>query len=167
MLRDQLLVRRDHVLPGLERPPHHVQRRGAPADCLHNQPDLRVALDHVKVLHNLVRARAIRHGPPRHGVLQADLLARARRDRVRVFHQDLRHAAANGAGAENCDLFHRFVLTCSPSDRSSAYRRCPGPGTCRSSGLYSGCTAARDRSIRPHPARRRTAPRSAPASPAA
>ena len=167
MLRDQLLVRRDHVLPGPERPPHHVQRCAASADRLHDQPDLRVALDHVKVLHDLVRTRAIRHGPPRHGIFQANFLARARRDRVRVFHQDLRHAAANGAGAENCDLFHRFVLTCSPSDRSSACPQSPIPGTCRSSGLYSGCTAARGRSVRPHPVPRRTAPRSAPASPAA
>ena len=167
VLCDQLLVRRDHVLPGLERPPHHVQRCAAPADRLHDQPDLRVTLDHVKVLHDLVRARAVRHFAPCHGVLQADLFARACRDRVRVFHQDLRHAAANGAGAENCDLLHRFVLTCSPFDRRSACLQSPIPGTSQSSVHGSGCTAARDRTIRPRPVPRRTAPRSAPASPAA
>ena len=98
VLRDQGLVRRDHVLAPLQRVHHPRERRLDPADHLDDDPDLRI-VQHVPRIGGeqlrVERRVALPGRIPHEDLFDHDLRAEAPLDVVLILLQDAHNAAAD------------------------------------------------------------------------
>src|SRR5439155_10553477 len=116
-LRDEFLVRRDDVLPSLERPELQLSRRVGPADDLDDDGDFAVVEDGVRIGRDrnvpgipLLLRVAHRRGD------ETQRTSRGRIDATRAIREHARDRGADGAEAEQAD-----------AERSSAH--CGRPHT--------------------------------------
>ncbi len=104
----QLLVRGDHALARFQSPGGEVQGDGGPADGLHHDIHLGVALNGGEVLHEQVRVRAVREVPHVQDIFQPHQVVHPVVDQPAVGGEHLRHAGAYRSKTQNRYVYHSF-----------------------------------------------------------
>ena len=105
LLRHQLLVGGNHVLPGGQGPLRVLIGRLHPADGLHHHPDAVVLFDLLEIIRHQLAVRPVLEMPDQHAFhLQG--LPQLPLDLPGVLRHHLGNAGAHGAQAQNRNLYH-------------------------------------------------------------